>query len=94
MLLILMHVCLIVDLGILSLSYRRDMVATCVDARVPAMSTIRGATVQLCAYNSSSSGWYLIILAVIVSSENLSLQYVNSMNWMVILRLGAVGGLP
>jgi hypothetical protein len=72
-------------LGILSLSYRRVIVGTCVDARAPTVSTMRGATVQFCACNSSRSGWYLFILAVIVSGENLSLEYVNSMNWMVIL---------
>jgi hypothetical protein len=72
-------------LGILSLSCRRVIVVICVDARAPAVSTMRGATVHFCACNSSISGWYLFILAVIVSGENLSLEYVNSMNWMVIL---------
>jgi hypothetical protein len=61
-------------LGILSLSCKRVIVETCVDARAPAVSTMRGATVQFCACSSSRSSWYLFILVVIVSGENLSLQ--------------------
>jgi hypothetical protein len=53
-----------------------------------------GGTVQFWACNSSRSSWYLFILVVIISGENLSLQYVNSMNWMVILWSEAVGELP
>jgi hypothetical protein len=85
MLLILIQVCLVEGLEILSLSCRRVIVGTCVDAQAPAVSTMKGATVQFCTCNSSRRGWYLFILAIIVSGENLSLQYVNSLNWMVIL---------
>jgi hypothetical protein len=81
-------------LGILSLSWRRVIVETCVDARAPTMSTMSGATFQFCVFSSSRSGWYLLVLAIIVLGENLSLQYVNSMNWMVILWFGAIGGRP
>jgi hypothetical protein len=44
MFLMLMLVCLMLLLGILSLSCRRVMIVTCVDARALAMSTKRGAT--------------------------------------------------
>jgi hypothetical protein len=81
-------------LGILRLSCKRVMVVTCVDAQASAVNTMRGETFRFCACNSSKSGWYLLSLAVIVSGENLSLQYANSMNWMVILWSGAVGELP
>jgi hypothetical protein len=80
MLLILIQVCLMEGLGSLSLSWKRVIVVTCVDARAPAVRTMRGATVQFRACNSSRSGWYLFILAVIVSGENLSFQYVHSSN--------------
>jgi hypothetical protein len=73
MLLILRHVCLMEGLGILSLSCRRVIVVTCVDARALVVSTMRGATFQFSACNLSRSGWYLLVLAVIVSGENLSL---------------------
>jgi hypothetical protein len=57
MVLILIQVCLMEDSGILSLLCRRVIVGTCVDALAPAVSTMRGATVQFCAYSSSKSGW-------------------------------------
>ena len=75
-----MHVCLMEGLGILSLLCTRVIVVTCVDAQAPAVITMRGPIFQLCASNSSTSGWYVFVLAAIVSGENLSLQYVNLMN--------------
>jgi len=56
----------------------------CVAARAPAVITIRGSIFQPLAAILSISGLYLLALASSVSSENLSLQYVNSINCMVL----------
>ena len=34
------------------------------------------------------NGWYFLVFVMIISSQNLSLQYENSMNWIVRLLLG------
>lgn len=64
----------------------------CVDARAPAVITMRGFTVHPWVIRSVMRGWYFSSFLVIVSGENRSLQYVNSMNWMRRLESGSVGG--
>ena len=58
-----------------------------------AVITMRGSTVHPCSLMSSISGWYFWILLVVASWENLSLVYVNSINWTVRLAVGDGGGL-
>jgi hypothetical protein len=62
----------------------------CVVALAPPMIIIRGWTFHPLAENwiLSINGLYLLIFASSVSGENLSLQYVNSMDCMV--RLGSM----
>ena len=57
------------------------------------MSTISGSTFQPLFAMFSISGWYFSNFVVIVSRENLSLQYVNSMSCILRLLLGRIEGL-
>jgi hypothetical protein len=57
----------------------------CVAALAPAVMTISGSIFQPRATMLSISGWYLLVLASSVAGENLSLQYVNSINCKVIV---------
>ena len=50
----------------------------------------KGSTLHPLAAILSINGLYLLFFASIVSGENLSLQYVNSMNCLV--RLGSIFG--
>ena len=59
----------------------------------PAVMTINGSTFHPLLVILSISGWYFSVLMSIVSGENLSLQYVNLMNWMVRLLSGFSDGL-
>ena len=52
----------------------------CVVALAPAMMTISGSRFYPLLVMLSISGWYFLVLQVMVSDENLSLQYVNSIN--------------
>jgi hypothetical protein len=61
-------------------------------ALAPAMRTMTGATFQPCAWMSYINGLYLWILQSMASRGNRSLQKVNSMNCIVIVEVGAVGG--
>ncbi|KAG0585479.1 hypothetical protein KC19_2G014900 [Ceratodon purpureus] len=54
--------------------------------------TIRGSTFHPLAVILAINGLYLLVLASNVSGENLSLQYVNSMNCMERLGFISVGG--
>ena len=65
----------------------------CVVALAPAVMTIRGSIFHPLAVMLSISGLYLLVLASSVSGENLSLQYVNSINCMVRLGFIFVGGI-
>ena len=58
----------------------------------PVTSTMSGATFQPFAMMLSMSGWYFAIFLSRVSTANLSLQYVNSMNCMVVPSVGVSGG--
>ena len=55
----------------------------CAAARAPVVMIIRGSIFHPLAAMLSISGLYLLVLASSVSGENLSLQYVNSINCMV-----------
>ena len=68
------------------------MVETWDVALAPALRTMRGATFQPYAWMSRSKGLYLCCLRLIALRGKRSLQNVNSMNWMVIVGLGAIGG--
>jgi hypothetical protein len=61
-------------------------------ALAPAVRTMRGATVQPCAWRSCNKGSYLWVFRAIASRGKRSLQNVNSMNCIVIVGVGAVGG--
>ena len=62
------------------------------DALAHVVMTTNGSTFQPMLTTLSSSGLYYSILRVIVSFGILSLQYVNSMNCIVRLSLGSIGG--
>ena len=64
----------------------------CVVPLAPAASTMSGATFQPFVMMLFMSGWYFMIFLSRVSVANLSLQYVNSMNCMVISGVGVSGG--
>ena len=51
-----------------------------------------GATFQLIVMMLFISGWYFVTFMSRVSVVNLSLQYLNSMNCMVISCVGVSGG--
>ena len=65
----------------------------CVVPLAPAVMTMSGSTFQPRSLMSSISGWYFRILLFMVSWENLSLVYVNSISWTVRLAVGDDGGL-
>ena len=69
-------------IGSLNLS-SSSFIGMCVVALAPAVITMSGSIFQPRAAMFSISGLYLLALASSVSNENLSLQYVNSMNCMV-----------
>ena len=52
----------------------------CVVALAPAVMMISGSTFHPLLVMLFISGWYFSVLRVMVSDENLSLQYVNSIN--------------
>ena len=59
----------------------------------PSVITMSGSTFQPCARRLSMRSWYFWILLFLVSWENMSLMYVNSINWTVRLSIGDGGGL-
>ena len=87
-----LKVFLMVGIGILKLSTSSFIDGMCVVALAPAVMTIRGSTFHPLAVITAINGLYLLVLASSVSGENLSLQYVNSMNCMVRLGFISVGG--
>ena len=93
MTLIASNVFLILCLGILNVVSIFSIEGLCVATLAPAVMTISGSTFQPLLTILSISGLYFSILRVIVSSGNLSLQYVNSMNCIVKLSLGSIGTL-
>ena len=61
-------------------------------ALAPNSSTMSGATFHHLVMILLMSGWYCAFFHSFVSTENLTLQYVNSMNCMVISGVGSFGG--
>jgi hypothetical protein len=58
----------------------------------PAVMTMSGAICQPRFRMSFIRFAYFVSFSIIFSGGNLSLQYVNSMNWIVTVELGCVGG--
>ena len=81
-----------VFLRILNFSFIIFIEEMCVDALANVVITISGSLFHPLLVMLSISGWYFSIFVIIVSQENLSLQYVNSMNCILRLLLGAIGG--
>ena len=88
MVLIFLKVILMAGIGILNLSSSDFIDGMCVVALAPAVIIITGSTFHPLAVILSINDMYLLFFASSVSSENLSLQFVNSMNCMV--RLGSM----
>jgi hypothetical protein len=78
-----LKVCLMNAIGILNLSSSSLIDGMCVVALAPVVITMSGSVFQPLEAMFSISGLYLLALASNVYGENLSLQYVNSMNCMV-----------
>ncbi len=87
-----LKVFLMVGMGILNILSSDFIEGVCVVALAPAVIIIRGSTFHPLAAILSINGLYLLFFASSVSGENLSLQYVNSMNCMVRLGSISVGG--
>ena len=64
----------------------------CVVALAPATNAISGATFHPLVIMLLMSGWYFAIFLSRVSMINMSLQYVNSINCMVIFVVGVSSG--
>lgn len=79
-------------IGILTLVSRIFIEGMYVDALAPAVITISGSTIHPLFLMSLMRGWYFSIFLAVVSGENLSLQYVNSINCTLKLMFGDVGG--
>jgi hypothetical protein len=60
--------------------------------RAPAMMTIRRATFHPWDWMILKRGWYLLVLNSIAAGENLSLQKVNLMKWMISVGSGWLEG--
>ena len=69
-----------------------DRVFLCVLPLAPAVRTSNGSIFDLLVLMLSIRPWCFIFYFFIFSRENLSLQYVNSMNCTVSVGLGSVGG--
>ena len=83
-----LKVFLMIGIGILKCVLSDSIDGICVVALAPAVMTMRGSTFHPLAMILAISGPYLLFFASNVSGENLSLQYVNSINYMV--RLGSM----
>ena len=88
MVLIFLKVFLMVAMGILKLVSNAFMDGVWAVALAPAVMTIKGSIFHPLEAMLAISGLYLLFFATMASGENLSLQYVNSMNCMV--RLGSM----
>ena len=88
MVLIFLKVFLMVAIGILKLVSSAFIDGMWAVALTPSVMTISGSIFHPLEAMLAISGLYLLFFASIASGENLSLQYVNSMNCMV--RLGSI----
>ena len=80
MVLMSMKVCLIFFVDILSFSSNFFIEGVCVVALASAVLTISGSTFHPLLVMLSINDWYFLVLRVMVSGENLLLQYANSIN--------------
>ena len=71
------------DIGNLNLSSSIFIDGVCVAALASTVITMSGSIFQPLAIMFSIRGLYLLASSSSVSSENMSLQYVNSMNCMI-----------
>ena len=90
--LICLNVSFIFVIGSLSVVSSFFIDGMCVVPLAFATSTMSGATFQPFAMMLSMSGWYFVIFLSRVSAANLSLQYVNFMNCMVVPGVGVFDG--
>ena len=90
--LICLNVFLIFVIGSVSVVSSFFIDKICVVPLAPATSTMSGATFQPFVMILFMSGWYFMISLSKVSTANLSLQYVKSMNCMVISGVGVSFG--
>ena len=88
--LICLNVFLIFVIGSVNVVSNLFVDGICVVPLAPTTGTMSGATFQLFVVMLFMSGWYFIMSRVLVAS--LSLQYVNSMNCMVISSVGVSRG--
>ena len=79
-------------LGILSFSFKIFIEGICVVARAPIVMTISRSTFHCLFIIELISGWYFSDFLFMISYENPSLYYVNSMNCIVMLSLWIIGG--
>ena len=86
-----LKVFLMAVIGILKLVSSDFIDGICVVALAPVVMTIRGSSFHPLAAILAISGMYFLFFASIVYGENLSLQYVNSINCMVRLRSMSTG---
>ena len=86
------NVFLIFIKGSLSVVSKFFIDGMCVVVLAPATSTMTGATFHPIVRMLLMSGWYFVVFLSRVYAANMSLQYANSMNCMVILVEGASGG--
>ena len=91
--LISLKVFLTVGSGILNFVSRILIDGMCDVALAPAVITISGSIFHYLFVIFSIKNSYFSIFAIIVSGENSSLQYVNSLNYIVRLLSGPVGRL-
>jgi hypothetical protein len=87
-----LKVFLMVGIRILNLFSSDFIDGMCVVALAPEVIMIKGSTSHPLAAMLSINGLYLLCFASSIYGENLSLQYVNSMNCMVRLGSMSVGG--
>ena len=78
--------------GRLSFVSRFFIDGMCAVALAPATSTMSEATFHPLVMMLLMSGWYFVVSLSRVSTTKLSLQYVNYMDCMVILVVGASSG--
>jgi hypothetical protein len=92
MVLIFLEVFLMVTMGILRFSSSIFIDGMWAVARAPAVMTISGSIFHPLEAILSIKSLYLLFFASIVYGENLSLQYVNSINCMVRSGSMSMGG--
>ena len=87
-----LKVCLIDVYGSLNFVSRSFIDGACVVPLPLVVMTIRGSTFQPLLLMLLISGWYFYFQFSNFSCKTLSLQYVNSINWIVRLCVGFDGG--